>query len=311
MSQKAPGKSYREGISIKKLMAMFPDGDAARKWLESELWPDGPYCPHCGTFNVQVVRKHPTMTHRCRDCAKRPYFSLKTGTVMRSTKLGYQDWAIAIYMLSTNLKGVAAMRLHRDLEITYKSAWHLAHRIRKGFETTGLLFDGPVEVDETMLGGKEKNKHSKKRLREDWPQGKTIVAGVKDRDTNQVNAKVVEKADAETLQSFVGDNAKDGAKVYTDEAKAYSGVKNREAVNHGAGEYVRGQAHTNGMESFWSLLKRGYIGTFHHFSEKHTDRYVTEFSGRHNVREKNTVDQMAHVAKGMTGKRLRYRDLIA
>ena len=143
MAHKAPGKSDREGISLKKLMRMFPDDEAARKWIEAQVWPDGPYCPHCGSTNVQTPIKHKTMTHRCRDCPKRPQFSLKTGTVMQGTKLPYRDWAIAIYLLATNLKGVSSMKLHRDLEITQKSAWHLSHRLRKAFENGGPLFAGP------------------------------------------------------------------------------------------------------------------------------------------------------------------------
>ena len=311
MAQKAPGKHYRKGLSLVQITNLFPNDDAAEKWIEAQLWPDGPRCPHCGTANVQAGISHPRMTHRCRECPKRPMFTLKTGSIMHKSPLGYRVWALAIYLLTTNLKGVSSMKLHRDLGVTQKTAWYLAHRLRETWKHGAGPFEGPVEADETMLGGKEKNKHANKRLREDWPQGKTIVAGVKDRATNQVSAQVVEKADAQTLQGFVGENAKDGAKVYTDEAKAYSGIKNRESVNHGAGEYVKGQAHTNGMESFWSLLKRGYIGTFHHFTEKHTDRYVTEFAGRHNARKLDTLDQMAAVMRGMAGKRLRYRDLIA
>ena len=313
MAHKAPGKSDREGISLVKLMKMFPDDEVAQAWFEARLWPDGPHCPRCGSFNVQCGIKHRSMTHRCRDCDGRPMFSLKTGTLMEGSKLGYQTWAVAIYLVSTNLKGVSSMKLHRDLEITQKSAWHLAHRLRKAFENSEALFTGPVEADETYIGGKRKNMPKSKRaaLTGRGAVGKTVVVGTKDRETNRVAARVVENTDGPTLKDFIGEHAAPGATVYTDEASAYQGMPfDHEAVNHSAGEYVRGMAHTNGIESFWSMLKRGYQGTFHHFSEKHLDRYVREFAGRHNIREKDTANQMGIVAVDMVGKRLRYQDLI-
>ena len=313
MGQKAPGKAHREGISLTKLIKMFPDDDAARAWFESKIWPDGPYCPRCGSCNVQAGIKHKTMTHRCRECDGRPMFSLKTGNIMEGSKLGYQTWAIAIYLVTTNLKGVSSMKLHRDLEITQKSAWHLAHRLRKAFETGNPLFSGPVEADETYIGGKRKNmpKAKRKELSGRGAVGKAIVVGAKDRESNKIAARSVEGTDGATLKGFIGEHTAPGAKVFTDEASGYQGMDfDHEAVNHSAGEYVRGMAHTNGIESFWSMLKRGYQGTFHHFSEKHTDRYVAEFAGRHNIREADTTDQMAILTRQAVGKRLRYRELI-
>ena len=312
MAKSAPGKAHRQGISVKKLMGMFPNDDAAREWIEAQIWPDGPYCPHCGSTNVQHPIKHGTMTHRCRDCPNRPQFSLKTGTVMQGTKLGYRDWAIAIYLLATNLKGVSSMKLHRDLEITQKSAWHLAHRLRKAFDNGNLVFAGPVEVDETYIGGKRKNMPKSKRaeLSGRGAVGKTAVVGAKDRATNKVAAQVVTATDAPTLQSFVEDRAAPDAKVYTDDHRAYRGLaRDHEAVRHSVGEHVRNMAHTNGIESFWAMLKRGYQGTFHHFSARHAGRYVSEFAGRHNIRDADTIDQMGAIARRMVGKRLRYRDL--
>ena len=310
----APGKSDREGISLVKLMRMFPNDDAARRWFEKQIWPHGPHCPKCGSFNVQSNIKHKTMTHRCRDCDGRPMFSLKTGNMMEGSKLGYQTWAISVWLVATNLKGVSSMKLHRDLEITQKSAWHLAHRLRKAFECGNPLFSGPVEFDETYIGGKRKNMPKAKRvaLAGRGGAGKTVVAGAKDRDTNRVAARSIPATDAETLQGFVADHAALAATVYTDDAVAYRGIpQEHEAVRHSVGEYVKGQASTNGIESFWAMLKRGYQGTFHHFSAKHTDRYVTEFAGRHNLREADTVDMMAIIARRSVGKRLRYCDLTA
>ena len=314
MAHKAPGKSEREGISLVGLVKMFPSDDAARKWFEDKIWPQGPHCPHCGSFNVQRGIKHKTMTHRCRECDGRPMFSLKTGNIMEGSKLGYQTWAIAIYLVTTSLKGVSSMKLHRDLEITQKSAWHLAHRLRKAFEANTPMFEGPVEADETYMGGKRENmpKAKRKTLKGRGPVGKTVVAGAKDRATKRVSAKVVETADKRTLHRFIADRAAPGAKVYTDDYAVYRGMPfDHEAVRHVDGEYVRGDVHTQGIESFWAMLKRAHKGTFHHMSPKHLDRYVTEFAGKHNIRGWDTADQMAAVASSMVGKRLMYRELVA
>ena len=148
MAHKAPGKPYRKGIGLIQLLRMFPDDETTEKWFENKIWPNGPYCPYCGSVNVQSGIKHKSMTHRCRDCSNRPMFSLKTGNLLEGTKLGYQSWGIAIYLLTTSLKGVSSMELHRDLEITQKSAWHLAMRLRKAMQNDGsnLPFAGPVEI---------------------------------------------------------------------------------------------------------------------------------------------------------------------
>ena len=312
MAQKAPGKHFRKGLSLTALTRMFPDDETAEKWFAEVRWPNGPACPYCGSVNVQSGIKHRTMTHRCRDCPDRRMFSLRTGTAMQSSKLGYQIWAIATYLLTTNLKGVSSMKLHRDVDITQKSAWFLAHRLRKSFDgKAGGPMAGPVEADETYIGGKARNMHASKRreLRGRGGVDKTAVAGIKDRATGRVAAKVVARTDGATLRGFVEDHAADGAKVYTDEASAYNGLENHEAVRHSVGEYVRGMAHTAGVESFWSMLKRGYNGTYHHLSPEHLQRYVREFEGRHNIRNQDTLDQMAAIVRGLDGKRLRYDDL--
>ena len=254
------------------------------------------------------------MPYRCREkeCAKR--FSVRTKTPMESSKLGFQVWAVALYQVTTNLKGVSSMKLHRDLGITQRSAWFLAHRLQESWKGHAAKYPGPVEVDETYIGGKRKNmpKAKRKALTGRGAVGKAVVIGIKDSASNRVTARKVEATDAKTLQGFVADHAAPGATVYTDEASAYKGMPfHHESVNHSVGEYVRGQAHTNGIESFWAMLKRGYQGTFHHFSGKHLDRYITEFSGRHNSRNADTLDMMRGVASGMVGKRLRYRELVA
>lgn len=311
--QKAPGKAWRKGMTLVDAIRMFPDDAAAEAWFVERRWPDGPHCPHCGSTEVLSGAKHATMPYRCRGKACRKRFSVRTKTVMDSSNVGYQKWALALFLFATSLKGVSSMKLHRDLGVTQKTAWFMAHRIRDAWTDHGEPFDGPVEADETYMGGKRKNMPLAKRayLTSRGTDGKTAVAGVKDRATKQVRAQVVEHTDKATLQGFVLRNAAPDAKVYTDDASAYHGLpRDREAVNHSVFEYVRGQAHTNGIESFWSMLKRGYYGTFHHMSAKHLGRYVSEFAGRHNVRPLDTIDQLRSMVRGMEGRVLRYRDLV-
>ena len=307
-----PGRSDREGLTVIELFRMFPNDAAAEKWMEDQRWPNGERtCPTCGSTNILITKNRKPMPYRCRSC--REYFSVKKGTVMESSKIGAQKWAIAIYMMTTGLKGTSSMKVHRELGIRQSTAWFLMQRIREAFQQgTFNKMEGPAEADEAYMGGKEKNKHASKKLGVGGgTKGKTPVTGVKDRATNRISAKVVENVTAHSVRQFVGANITKDAEIFTDDSNAYAHLFNREVVNHSVGEYVRGQAHINGMESFWAMLKRGYYGTFHRMSPKHLQRYVDEFAGRHNIRDKDTVVQMTLVVQAMVGKRLRYRDLIA
>jgi len=250
------------------------------------------------------------MPYWCSDC--RRYFSVKTGTAMERSKLPLRKWGWAIYLEMTNLKGVSSMKLHRDLGVTQTTAWFMLHRIREAFAAEGpTVMLGPVEVDETYVGGKDTNRHKHKKLGYQWRKGKTAVIAAKDRDTNQIAARVIGEVEREQVNAFVDEHSAEDADVYTDGSTMYKSRKNHESVSHDVGEFVRGQVHTNGVESFWAMLKRAYMGVYHRLSAKHLQAYVNQFAGRHNIRDKDTLAQLEHVVLGMVGRRLMYRELVA
>lgn len=311
-----PGKSSREAISLLDLMRMFPDEEQSRLWFESIIWPSGVECPYCGSNKVSEKLNHKPQPYRCRTCRK--HFSVRTNTVMASSRLPLQKWAMAIYIVCTNIKGTSSLHLYRTLNITQTTAWYLLHRIREAFPVKFEVFQDSVEVDETYLGGKRKNmSHSKREeLEGRGAVGKTAVVGIIDRTTKEVIAKVVTKTDQKTLHEFVIENVAEGATVNTDEARAYSKLKesyDHATVNHSMKQFVDGQAHTNTIESFWSTVKKGYISTYHHFSPKHTQRYLNEFASRHSSRCRkyphNTIVMMTKLVAGMLGKSLSFVDL--
>ena len=311
MTTNAPGRAHRQGMSLVQVVRKFNTEAKAERWFVAQRWQGEMRCPRCDSDNIQVKTKHPNMPHRCRTCRK--FFSVRLGTPMQDSNLPLSKWAIGLYLYSTNLKGVSSMKLHRDLDITQKSAWHMAHRIREMYDIMhNPGFAEPAEIDETYIGGATKNKPRYKRKHiGGGPKGKEIIVGIKDRDTNQVKATHLPDNKGITVKPFITDNTSQSAVVYSDDSIVYYRLRRaREVVNHSTGEFVRGMVHTNGIESFWSMLKRGLLGVYHHVSVKHLQRYTTEFAGRHNQRQLDTEAQMGALVISGVGKRLRYADLI-
>lgn len=303
-----------ETLSLYEFFQRFPNDEAARKFFEARRWPDGTHCPHCGSAAISECKDHKPMAYRCRDC--RQHFSVRTGTVLAESRLPLHKWLMAVYMMTTARKGIPSTQVARELGITQKSAWFLCQRIRETWLSKVGESDsdmGPVvEVDETFIGGREANKHSGKKLRQGrGAVGKAVVVGIKDR-AGMVRAAHVSGTDKANLHNFIAVNVRPGSTVMTDEHAAYRGMKNyiHLTLRHSAGEYVNEMAHTNGIESFWAFLKRGYYGIYHYMSVKHLDRYIGEFSNRQNTLNLTTLEFMSDAAKRMVGRHISYKALI-
>lgn len=296
--------------SILDLVKSFPDEQTCINHLETLRWNGNVVSPFDESSKVYNCKGN---KYRCKNTGK--YFNVKTNTIFDNTKLGLQKWFLAIYIVTSHKKGISSLQLSRDLDITQKSAWFMLQRIRKcfGIENNNNL-DNEVEADETYIGGKNKNRHSDKKVENSQGRSskdKTPVVGMVERE-GKLNAKAVENVKHETLSCEIIKNVKESAKLYTDEWLGYKGLEriyDHSIIKHNQSQYVVGRIHTNTIEGFWSLLKRGIVGIYHFTSKKHLQKYVDEFVFRYNTRNHTTVNRFNLLLSNLEN-RLTYKTLI-
>jgi transposase-like protein len=308
-------QSTPDGLTLDQIMQHFNTDEAARAYWESIHWPNGAVCPHCGNADAKSIwkieankeKKIRAGLHQCGKCDKQ--FTSTIGTIFEDSHIPLRKWLIAFYLNSASKKGISSLQLQRILALgSYRTALFMQHRIRHSLKETGFdaKMTGTVECDETYIGGKVKRPFKGAPL----PDNKVPVVSLLQRD-GTVRSQVVKRVTGRNLKIVLRRNVEPSATIMTDNLFAYrkatSGFNTHESVNHSAGEYARGLAHTNGVEGFFSLLKRGVIGTFHHVSEQHLPLYLAEFDHRHNCRKITDGERTVIALKKAVGKRLTYR----
>jgi transposase-like protein len=302
-----------EPKTLQSAILYFADPVNCRDYLVARRWPNGVTCPRCGSTNVLFLEKYNRW--HCREKHTAPQFTLKTGTVMEDSPIGLDKWMTAMWMIVNCKNGISSYEIHRDLGVTQKTAWFLDHRIRLAMQDGffGSKLGGEVEADETFIGGKSRNMHVSKRQRHITGTGgkdKTAVMGMLERG-GQVRTIVIPNRKKTALQTEVRKHVEAGSALYTDALPSYTGLAQDYAhavVDH-AVAYVDGRVHTNGLENFWSLLKRGIAGTYVSVEPFHLFRYLDEQSFRFNNRRMTDAQRFDVAVKGIVGKRLTFAEL--